>query len=769
MICRFTPVLTLLALTAISSRAAETSDARTPFAARTDEGARILEREAAFDSYLEIRNLEAWMRQMTSRPHHAGSAKARENAEFIAGLFRSWGYQTEIEVFNVLFPTPKTRELQLLRPYPVTLPLTEQIVGQDSVAEALRAEALPPFNIYSGEGEVVGPLVYVNRGLPEDYEVLERFGVEVKGKIVIVRYGGSWRGIKPKVAHEKGAVGCIIFNDPGDDGYTQGAAYPDGAFKHDSAVQRGSVLDMPVRPGDPLTPFRGATPGAERLPREQADTIMKIPVLPISSVDAEKLLRAMDGHVVPDAWKGALPLTYRFGGTGSTVVRLKLAFNWDQIPTYNVIARMVGKEFPDQWVLRGNHHDAWVIGAADPMSGLVPMLEQARGFAQLRDKTGWQPKRTVVFCVWDAEEPALLGSTEWCEQHADELRQKAVAYINTDGSSRGFLGVAGSHALETLAGQVAREVVDPQTRVSVSERLRASWLTRGPEERKKQARERQNLYLGALGSGSDYTPFLQYLGIAAFDARFTGESQGGAYHTCFDTFDHFTRYGDPGFVYGVALAQYCGRLTLRLADAEILPFDFRGAAQTYDRYMGEVVKLADDMRKQTQETNSQLADGLLKLAADPTLPFVAPKPKATVPFLNFAPLQNAIDGLKSAASGYDKALSAALKSNRRLDDPALQTLNKTLFQSERALLSEKGLPRRPWFRHQIYAPGFYTGYGVKTLPGVREGIEQRHWPETEQQIEELAGALKRYAAVIREATRLLKEPATTALQTSAVE
>ena len=755
-------VLSSFLFAGVSVHAAEPSGGRTPFASRAEDGVRLLEREAAFDSYLDAKNLEQWMRQMTTRPHHAGSAKAKENAEFIASLFRSWGYQTDIEVFHVLFPTPKTRELQLLRPYPITLPLTEQIVGTDAVASALRAEALPPFNIYSADGEVVGPLVYVNRGLPEDYEVLERFGIDVKGKIVIVRYGGSWRGIKPKVAHEKGAVGCIIFNDPGDDGYTQGAAYPDGAFKHDSAVQRGSVLDMPVRPGDPLTPYRGATRDAERLTREKAETIMKIPVLPISSVDAEKLLRAFDGHVVPDSWKGALPLTYRFGGTGNTVVRLKLEFNWEQIPAYNVIARMVGKEFPDQWVLRGNHHDAWVIGARDPMSGLVPLLEQARGFALLRDKTGWQPRRTVIFCAWDAEEPALLGSTEWCEQHADELRRKAVAYINTDGSSRGFLGVAGSHALETLAGQVAREVVDPQTRVSVSERLRASWLTRGPEERKKQARERPNLYLGALGSGSDYTPFLQYLGIAAFDARFTGEAQGGEYHTCFDTFDHFTRYGDPGFVYGVALAQYCGRLTLRLADAEVLPFDFRGAAETYDRYMGELLKLADDMRKQTQETNRQLADGLFKLAADPTLPFVAPKPKAPVPFLNFAPLLNAIDALKTAAGDYDRALTASLKNSGTLQGVALQSLNQTLFQSERALLSEKGLPRRPWFRHQIYAPGFYTGYGVKTLPGVREGIEQRQWQETEQQIGQLAEALTRYTAAIREATGILKGPNNTA-------
>jgi len=753
-------LLSLSFVVAAAGLAAEPSPApitaRTPLGFGPAAGAGELQRETAFDSYLEAKNLEQWMRQMTTRPHHAGSPKAKENADFIAGLFRSWGYQTEIETFHVLFPTPKTRELQLLRPYPITLSLTEKIVGNDAVAEALRAEALPPFNMYSADGEVVGPLVYVNRGVPEDYETLERFGVDVKGKIVIVRYGGSWRGIKPKVAHEKGAIGCIIFNDPGDDGFTQGAAYPDGAFKHDSAVQRGSVLDMPVRAGDPLTPDRGATRDAERLPRAQAETIMKIPVLPISSVDAEKLLRAMDGPVVPDTWKGALPTTYRFGGTGATVVRLKLEFNWNLVPANNVIARMPGKDFPDEWVVRGNHHDAWVIGASDPMSGAVALLEQARGFAQLRDKTGWQPRRSIVFCVWDAEEPALLGSTEWCEEHAAELQRKVVAYINTDSSSRGFLGIGGSHALEGFAGQVAREVTDPQTKVSVSDRLRAQWLTQGPEERKKLAKERPNLYLGALGSGSDYTPFLQHLGIAAFNVGFGGESPGGEYHTCFDTFDHYTRFGDPGFVYGVALTQVCGRLTLRLADADILPFDFRGASQTYERYAAEVLKLADDLRKQTEETNRNIAEGLVKLAANPTLPFVEPKPKAAVPFLNFAPLQNALDELKAAANGYDRALQAALKAGAAYDRGALQALNQTLFQSERALLSEKGLPRRPWYRHQIYAPGFYTGYGVKTLPGVREGIEQRQWPEAEREIARLATTLGAYTAAIKKATDLLQ-------------
>jgi len=754
---RFPSALLTFAFTsaALLLGASATEPVRPLLGFRPDEAARQFEREAVFDGALAAGNLEQWMRQMTARPHHLGAPQTKENAEAIAGLFRSWGYETAIEVFHVLFPTPKTRELQLLRPYPITLPLTERIVGQDAVAQALRAEALPPFNAFSGEGEVTGALVYVNRGLPADYEVLERFGIDVKGKIVLARYGGSWRGIKPKLAHEKGAIGCIIFNDPGDDGFTKGAAYPDGAFKHDSAVQRGSVLDLPVRPGDPLTPMRGATREAERLPRGQAETIMKIPVLPISSLDGEKLLRALDGPVVPDTWKGALPVTYRFGG-GNAVVRLKMEFNWDLVPAYNVIARLRGREFPDEWIVRGNHHDAWVIGARDPMSGLLPMLEQARAISVLREKTGWQPRRTIVFCAWDAEEPALLGSTEWCEQHAVELRQKVVAYINSDGNSRGFLGLGGSHALENLGGQVARDVIDPQTQVSVAQRLRARWLTRGTPEEKKLAADRPALYLGALGSGSDYSPFLQHLGIASFDVRFAGEAEGGEYHTCFDTFDHFTRFVDPGFSYGLALAQMGGRLTLRLADAEILPFDFRGASQTYDRYIAELLKLSEDLRRQTEEDNRHLAEGLLKLAADPTLPFVAPVPKSPVPFLNFALLQNAAAEVKTAATAYEEAMRTHLEKGRPLNSVTLASLNRTLYQSERVLLSEAGLPRRPWYRHQIYAPGFHTGYGVKTLPGVREGIEQREWSEAEEQIVQLSAALSRYAGEIRTASRLLQ-------------
>ena len=379
--------------------------------------------EAEYDRHLDANDLKEWMRHMTDRPHHAGSAKAKENAEYIAGLFREWGFDTEIEVFYVLYPTPKKRELKQLKPFPFTASLVETIVSSDSAAQALEREALPPFNAYSADGEVTGELVYVNQGLPSDYEVLERHGIDVEGKIVIARYGGSWRGIKPKVAAEHGAIGCIIYNDPLADGYARGGAYPSGAFKHGTAVQRGSILDLPKRPGDPLTPNYGATKDADRVSIEDSGTVMTIPVLPISSADAEPIMRTLDGPAAPSDWRGALPVTYKLGGDGGSVVKLSVAFNWDLAPAYNVIARMEGAEFPDEWVIRGNHHDAWVIGARDPMSGLVPLMAQAKAFGALA-KAGWRPKRTMVFAVWDAEEPGLLGSTEWAEHHRDALSER---------------------------------------------------------------------------------------------------------------------------------------------------------------------------------------------------------------------------------------------------------------------------------------------------------------------------------------------------------
>ena len=709
-----------------------------------------LQLERQYDEALDPVDLRQWMAQMTQRPHHAGSVQVKKNAEFMAEQFREWGYDTEIEVFHILFPTPKRRQLTLLSPYRYEAQLKEPSFPEDPVAGAIEKEGLPAFNAYSADGDVTGELVYVNQGIPRDYEVLARMGIDVKGKIVIARYGGSWRGIKPKVAAEHGALGCILYNDPKSDGFYQGSSYPDGPFKHDQAVQRGSVLDLPLRPGDPLTPGYGATKDAKRLPREKAETIMKIPVLPISYKDAKPLISALGGPVAPASWRGAMPVTYRIG-PGPARVRLNLEFNWDLVPAYNVIAKMPGKDFPDQWVIRGNHHDAWVVGAKDPISGIVTVMAQAKAFAQLA-KTGWRPRRTIVFAAWDAEEPALLGSTDWVEHHAAELAEKAVAYINTDGNSRGFLYIGGSHALETLANQAAQKVMDPQTGVTVAQRLRSRRLTQDNNPGNDPWRE--GFHLSPLGSGSDYSAFLQHLGVASFNLGFGGEGRGGEYHTNFDTFYHYSRFHDPQFDYGIALSKLCGRLSLRLLDADVLPFDFKGTVQAIKTYKEEVVSLAEEKRNQITRRNRLISERHFRTAADPTETYHTPTLKEPMPHLNFAPLKNAVDHLARVAEENSKAVTVYLQSGQALSLSQREALDRYLYTSER-LLTHKGLPRRPWFRHQIYAPGFYTGYGVKTLPGIREAIEQDHWQEAEQQIQVTASVIANLAKQIEAATRLL--------------
>jgi N-acetylated-alpha-linked acidic dipeptidase len=538
-------------------------------------------------------------------------------------------------------------------------------------------------------------------------------GIDVKGKIAIARYGGSWRGIKPKVAAEHGAVGCIIYSDPRNDGFYQGDVYPKGAWRNDNGVQRGSVMDMPLYPGDPLTPGVGATKDAKRLAMKDAKTLTKIPVLPISYADALPLLKNMDGAVVPEAWRGALPLTYHFGG-GSPTVHLKLEFNWDTKTLYDVIAKLPGSERPDEWVIRGNHHDAWVNGADDPLSGQVAMLEEARSVSELV-KTGWKPKRTIVYCAWDGEEEGLLGSTEWVETHASELSQKAVVYINSDTNGRGFLGVGGSHTLEKFVNEVARDIADPQTKISVWERARAQQVVDGSPTARREAMDRSDTRIYALGSGSDYTPFLQHLGIASLNIGFGGEDSGGSYHSIYDSFDHYSRFGDPNFAYGVALAKVGGHMTLRFANAETVPFDFANFAETVNGYVNEVMRLTDSMREETRSNNQIIANGMLKAVQDPTATFIVPSQKEEVPFLNFSPLQNAMAKLNESVKRYQKA-----PAGKQISPQTQRSLDEILFKTERTLTRNEGLPRRDWFRHQIYAPGFYTGYGVKTLPSIRE-------------------------------------------------
>ncbi|HEX8685194.1 MAG TPA: M28 family peptidase, partial [Pyrinomonadaceae bacterium] len=504
--------------------------------------------EARFDSLLRKDNLREWMRRMSSRPHHVGSPHDRDNAEFMLGLFRSWGYDAQIETFDVLFPVPKVRVLEMTAPERYAARLAEPALREDATS-GQAAEQLPVYNAYSKDGDVTGQLVYVNYGVPRDYDELERRGVDVRGKIVLARYGGSWRGIKPKVAAEHGAVGCLIYSDPRDDGYFQGDVYPKGAWRNEWGAQRGSVADMPTFPGDPLTPGVGAVKGAKRLALKDAPTLTKIPVMPISYGDALPLLRHLGGPVAPASWRGALPVTYHLG-PGPTTVHLKLEFSWETRPVHDVIARLKGGERPDEWVVRGNHHDAWVNGADDPLSGMVALLEEARAVGELA-KSGWRPKRTIVYCAWDGEEPGLLGSTEWAETHAEELRRHAVLYLNSDSNGRGFLGAAGSHTLEKFVNEVARDVTDPQKKISVWERERAQRILDGSADERREARERADLRIGALGSGSDYTPFLQHLGVSSLNIGFGGEDGGGSYHSVYDSFDHYTRFGDPGFDYGV--------------------------------------------------------------------------------------------------------------------------------------------------------------------------------------------------------------------------
>ena len=697
--------------------------------------------EQKFDAALSAKNVDQYLKEMSARPHHIGSPGGKAVAEYILNHFKSWGYDAEIETFMVLFPTPKERLLEMVEPLKYKALLSEPALKEDPTSNQL-AEQLPVYNAWSADGDVTGELVFVNYGIPSDYEQLARLGIDVKGKIVIAKYGRSWRGIKPKVAQEHGAIGCIIYSDPKEDGYYQGDVYPKGAFKNEYGAQRGSVMDMPVYPGDPLTPNIGATKDAKRLERSEATNLLKIPVLPISYHDAQPLLSSLGGPVAPEDWRGALPITYHIG-PGKTKVHLKLSFSWDLKPAYDVIAKIKGSELPDEWVMRGNHHDGWVNGAGDPLSGMAAMMEEARSIGELV-KSGWKPRRTLVFAAWDGEEPGLLGSTEWVEQHGPELQQKLVLYINSDGNGRGFLGAQGTHALEPFLNEIAGDVIDPQTEISVLERKRNYDIVNASGTKaKKDLLAKKTLSLGALGSGSDYSPFIQHLGINSFNIGFGGEDPGGEYHSIYDSYYDYKNFKDPTFEYGVALAKVAGRTTLRMAGADLLPFDFTALYKTVNGYVGEVTALADQMRETTSLENQLITEKRYFYAADPKEKEASPAIKGEVPFLSFAALQNAMTGFESAT----KHLSIVLSSGK-LTVAQKNDINKKLFQAEQKLLTEKGLPRRGWYRHSIYAPGFYTGYGVKTLPGIREALEQRNWKEAQEYADIDADVIKKFAAYL---------------------
>ncbi len=705
--------------------------------------------ENKFRALPDPARMRADMKLLAARPHHVGSPYDKQNAEWILKQFKDAGWDAHIETFNVLFPTPKQRLVELVAPTRFTAKLQEPPVPGDPTSFQT-SEQLPNYNAYSIDGDVTGPLVYVNYGIPSDYDELARRGVSVKGAIVIARYGQSWRGIKPKVAAEHGAIGCLIYSDPGDDGYNDGDVFPKGPMRPADGVQRGSVMDMPTYPGDPLTPGVGATKDAKRLALKDVKVLTKIPVLPISYGDAKPLLAAIGGDVAPNGWRGALPITYKVG-PGPARVHLVVKSNWDIKPIYDVIGQLRGSSSPDEWVVRGNHHDAWVNGADDPIAGQVALLEEVRAMGALV-KQGWHPKRTIIYAAWDGEEPGLLGSTEWAETHAKELAAHAVAYLNSDTNGRGYLGVSGSHVLEKFINGVMRDITDPETGASVASRSRARSLLHASAAARKDIRNRADLHIGALGSGSDYTAFLQHVGVPSMNLGFGGEDQGGVYHSVYDDFYWYTHFSDTSFVYGKALAQTAGTAVMRLADADVIPYDFTDLAQTVGTYVTELKTLHKTMASDVVEHNREVADSGFFLTNDPRHPLTLPNAEAAIPDLDFAPLDSATAALTRAAERYQAAFAQSM------DGAATESfvkLNADLLQSERVLLSDAGLPNRPWFKHLLYAPGYYTGYGVKTIPGVREAIEQKEWPLATTEIGRVSAALNAEAALVdRAATEL---------------
>jgi N-acetylated-alpha-linked acidic dipeptidase len=705
--------------------------------------------ERKFRDGISPANIRENMRRLSARPHHVGSPYDKDNAQWILSKFKEWGFDAKIETFNVLFPTPKARTLEMLRPTHFRAQLQEPAIASDPTS-GQTAEQLPTYNAYSADGDVTAPLIYVNYGNRDDYEELDRLGISVNGAIVIARYGHGWRGVKPKVAAEHGAIGCIIYSDPKGDGYFDGDQFPAGGWRPRDGVQRGSVMDTDY-PGDPLTPGVGATVDAKRLSIKEAKTITTIPVLPISYADALPLLTALKGPVAPEDWRGGLAITYHVG-PGPTLVHLKVASNWDIKPIYDVIATLHGSAREGQWVIRGNHHDAWVNGADDPISGQAAMLEEARMLGELHAQ-GWTPVRTIIYCAWDGEEPGLLGSVEWVETHLDDLQKHAVVYINSDSNERGFMLPGGTQDLQNFISGVARDVEDPETHMSVFERSHLFSLSKAKNaEERSDLRKRSDLVVKALGDGSDYTAFQDFAGISTLNVEFGDEDDGSQYHSIYDDFYWYSEFADKDFVYGRALSQTAGSAVMRLADADFVPVDFSPQAEAIEKYETDLEKLVKDKQEEFTERNLELKEGVFKATQDPHRPLLPPPAETVPPYVNLAPMKNAISHLRTGADRYSHALASyRAKGSAALPPQILESINADLLRVPRLFLNPKGLPDRPWFKNQIYAPGAYTGYGAKPIAAVREYMDEKKWIEAEGQVPQVAQVIENVAAGIGKA------------------
>jgi N-acetylated-alpha-linked acidic dipeptidase len=697
---RFISLVLILLINLEAAPAALTQQQASNDANVTTDGRKY---ESIFLSVPSAERAREHLRYYTSNPHLAGTPEDYEQAVYTRDQFRKSGIAADLVEYRVLLPYPKERVVELVRPEAARFraSLAEESVAEDPTSTHPRI--VPVFNGYSASGEVTAELVYVNYGLPEDYDKLQELGVDVKGKIAIARYGRSFRGVKAMVAEERGAVGVLIYSDPADDGYMKGDVYPKGPWRSAPSAQRGSVQFLSIYPGDPLTPGVGATAEAKRLSIDQAKNIPHIPVQPLSYRDAAPLLQALEGKNVPTGWQGGLPFAYHTG-PGPAVVHVKIEMEFQVRPIWNVIGRIEGAVEPDRLVILGNHRDAWVFGAVDPNSGSSTLLEVARGFGELL-KQGWKPRRTIILASWDGEEFGLLGSTEWVEQHAPMLRAQAVAYLNVDSAVSGKnFGASASPSLASLVRQTARDITDPASGQSLYD----SWRQRPRvREGRPEDQAESEPRVGRLGSGSDYTPFLQHLGIAAVDFGFGGDY--GVYHSIYDSFHWMEKFGDPTFAYHQTAAQMWGLIALRLADADVLPFDYMEYAKQLQNYVQEIEASLD-------------------------------KPRDN---LDLTPLRRAIELFSAAArlaqAETHRARNPAATSTIRRD------LNDRLMLTERAFIDPQGLPRRPWYKHTVYAPGLYAGYAAEVFPGLVQAIKEKNWQEARAQVERLGQAIERAA------------------------
>ena len=672
--------------------------------------------ESRFLAVPDSKLAEEHLRILTKDPHMAGTVEDRATADYVAQKFRSAGLDTQIVEYKVWMNYPAEIRVDMTAPAGIEMhgPTRERVDG-DPYQDDPRV--VMPFNGMSPSGDAEAEVVYANYGTPEDFEKLEKLKIDVRGKIVLVRYGQNFRGVKVFVAQEHGAAGVIIYSDPADDGWRRGDKYPEGPWRPDTAVQRGSVGYMFEFPGDPTTPGVASVmslPESQRISPQQSAQMPKIPVTPLSYHDVWPILQHLGGPDTPREWQGALPFTYHVG-PGPAKLKMHLKQDYQFRTLWDVIGRVRGSDLPDEWVVAGNHRDAWVYGAVDPNSGTAAMLEAVHGVGDLL-KSGWKPKRTLIFASWDGEEEGLMGSTEWVEQHESELAN-AAAYFNMDVAVSGpKFGGSAVPSLKQFLRDITKVVPSPKGGTVYEAWQRGGQpdapSTQSPTEaigdsrRTPAAQVKGDVPVGDLGSGSDYTAFLQHSGVPSSDVSSSGPY--GVYHSVFDNFAWFKKFGDPDFVYEQEMARVFGLEAVRMADADVLPYD-------YEEYGKETIAYVDAAHKRAEDKFGEHV-------------------------LDF--------GAVNAAARHFEAAGAKILAKQKNPPQDAAKLNQALRGAERAMLTEQGLPHRPWFRHVIYAPGEYTGYAAVVIPGVNEALDKGDSVRARQQLATLAGALERAAKAL---------------------